>query len=85
MTETQIPAADPLRMAVAKWVRAERIERHAQDLSTSPRASQLIGSLYHLVPRTAVPGYRRAIERAALEAGLTTIVSGPWPPYAFTG
>jgi len=40
--------------------------------------------MYHLIARGAVPAYRRAIERAALDADLTTVVSGPWPPYAFT-
>jgi hypothetical protein len=73
--ETQIPGAATLRPAVARWVRAERSERHA--------GGQLAGTLYHLVPRGAVSAYRRGISRAATEAGLTTIVSGPWAPYAF--
>ena len=76
MEETQIPGAQPLRDAVARWVRAERTERHTQ--------GRLAGSLYHLIPRGAVPAYQRALERAAIAAQLTTIVSGPWPPYAFT-
>ena len=76
MGETQLPGATILRQAVARWVRAERSERHAR--------GQLAGSLYHLVPRRAVPAYRRALVSAATEAGLTTVVSGPWPPYAFT-
>ncbi len=75
--ELQIPGAEPLRAAVARWVRAERAERHGH--------GRLVGSLYHLVPRGAAPAYRRAIERAALDAGLKAIVSGPWPPYAFAG
>jgi hypothetical protein len=70
-----IPGSDPLRDAVARWVRAERVERHDR--------GRLAGSLYHLIPRGAADGYRRAIERAAVDAGLTTVVSGPWPPYAF--
>jgi hypothetical protein len=74
--DLQIPGAEPLRAAAARWIRAERSERHAQ--------GRLAGSLYHLVPRRSVAAYRRAVERAALDAGLTTIVSGPWPPYAFT-
>jgi hypothetical protein len=74
--ELRIPEADLLRRAVARRVRAERMERYAE--------GRLAGSVYHLVARGAVPAYRRAIERAALDAGLTTIVSGPWPPYAFT-
>jgi len=74
--DLQIPGAEPLRTAAARWVRAERSERHAQ--------GRLTGSLYHLVPRGSVAAYQRAVERAAVDSGLTTIVSGPWPPYAFT-
>ena len=74
--DLQIPGAEPLRAAAAQWVRAERRERHDR--------GRLVGSLYHLIARRSAGPYRRAIERAALDAGLTTIVSGPWPPYAFT-
>jgi hypothetical protein len=76
MAETQVPGANRFRPAVARWVRAERSERHS--------GGQLAGTVYHLVPRSAVATYRRAVSRAALDAGLTTVVSGPWPPYAFT-
>ena len=73
--EMHIPGAEPLRTAVARWVRAERVERLDR--------GRLAGSLYHLIPRGAAGAYRCAIERAALDAGLTMVVSGPWPPYAF--
>jgi hypothetical protein len=73
--QTRVPGASGLRPAVAKWVRAERSERHS--------GGRLAGTLYHLVPRSAVPAYRRALSDAAMAAGLTTVVSGPWPPYAF--
>jgi hypothetical protein len=73
--ELQIPGADPLRIAVKKWVRGERCERHAR--------GRLAGSIYHLVPRGAAVPYRVALQRAALAAELTIVVSGPWPPYAF--
>lgn len=76
VAETRIPGADPLRAAVARWVRAERTERQ----SSGP----LAGTLYHLVPRSAVPAYCRAVGRTAAEGGLTILVSGPWPPYAFS-
>jgi hypothetical protein len=75
MAETQIPGAGPLRVAVAQWVRAERTERQ--------RLGTLAGTLYHLVPRSSVEAYRRALERAAVEAGVRATVTGPWPPYAF--
>ena len=73
--EMQIPGSQPLRTAVARWVRAERVERHDR--------GRLAGSLYHLIPRGSAAAYRRAVERAAGGAGLTMVVSGPWPPYAF--
>jgi hypothetical protein len=75
MAETQIPGAEVLRRAVAEWVRAERREKHG--------TGRLAGTLYHLIPRKAAPAYRRAIDRAAFDVGLTITVSGPWPPYAF--
>jgi hypothetical protein len=37
-------------------------------------------TLYHLVDRSAVPQYERAIEAFASS---TVAVSGPWPPFAF--
>ena len=75
--ELQIPGAEPLCAAVRKWVRAERIERHDR--------GRLTGSMYHLIPRGAPAAYRGALQRAALTADLTIVVSGPWPPYAFAG
>ena len=75
MEQMQVPGADRLRPAVARWVRAERSQRHS--------GGQLAGTLYHLVPRSGVSAYRRALSNAAIDAGLTTVVSGPWPPYAF--
>ena len=73
--EMQIPGAEPLRSAVKKWVRAERVERLDR--------GRMAGSIYHLVPRRAVPNYRTALERAARTGDLTIVISGPWPPYAF--
>jgi hypothetical protein len=73
--ELQVPGGEPLRAAVARWVRAERTERHDR--------GPLAGSMYHLIPRGCAGAYRTAVERAAVRAGLTIVVSGPWPPYAF--
>ena len=75
MAETQIPGSAPLRAAVARWVRAERMERVAR--------GRLAGSIYHLIPRGSVAAYRRAMERAATDGDVKVIISGPWPPYAF--
>ena len=71
----ELPEFAPLGVAVRRWVKAERVERQER--------GRLIGSVYHLIPRKAVAAYQRTLERAALDAGLTTIVSGPWPAYAF--
>jgi Gas vesicle synthesis protein GvpL/GvpF len=74
-SEHEIEAFTPLRAAVRRWVRAERVEAHQH--------GTMLGSVYHLIPRAAAGAYQRAIERAALDAHVTTIISGPWPPYAF--
>jgi hypothetical protein len=67
-----VPAFAPLRAAVRRWIRDERVEKHDR-----------VASIYHLVPRGSIDRYTSAIERAAREAGVRMIVSGPWPPYAF--
>lgn len=67
-----IPGFEPVRAAVRRWVRDERVEKKGG-----------VASVYHLVPRGSIDAYRRAVERTAAAAGLPVIVSGPWPPYAF--
>jgi hypothetical protein len=64
---------DPVRAAVRRWVRDERVEVRAG-----------VTTVYHLVPRGSATTYHRALERSAARAGLRVRVSGPWPPYAFT-
>jgi hypothetical protein len=63
---------EPVRAAVARWVRDERVERRAG-----------VSSVYHLIPRSSTSAYRRAVRTSAASAGLRLIVTGPWPPYAF--
>ena len=70
--EYAVPAFDPLRGAVRRWIRDERVEKRAG-----------VATIYHLVPRGSADRYRSAIEDAARDAGVRMIVSGPWPPYAF--
>jgi hypothetical protein len=70
--EQEVPAFAPLRVAVRRWVREERVEKHPG-----------VASIYHLVPRGSVERYRSALERAAQDAGVRMIASGPFPPYAF--
>lgn len=69
----EVPGFDPVRAAVRRWVKDERVERQSA-----------VASVYHLIPRTAVDAYRAALDRAAAKTGLRMRVSGPWPPYAFT-
>ena len=67
-----VPGFEPIRKAVARWVRDERVERRGD-----------VSSVYHLIPRSSADAYRRAVEASAVAAGLRLTVSGPWPPYAF--
>ena len=71
-----IPSAlDPVRAAVTRFVAEER---------GSPGRAGVRATLFHLVERDDVAGYRRAVERVAetMPHGSVT-VTGPWPPFAF--
>ena len=68
-----VPGFEPVRKAVARWIRDERVE-HRNGIST----------IYHLIPRASSTRYRQALQEAAADTALPAIVSGPWPPYAFT-
>jgi hypothetical protein len=70
--EREVPGFEPLRSSVSRWVREERVEKHAGVIS-----------VYHLVPRSSVDAYRRVLQRAAAGAELRIAVTGPHPPYAF--
>jgi hypothetical protein len=67
-----VPQFVPLRAAVRRWLRAERMDRRGG-----------ISTIYHLVPRGAVDRYRSALERAARGAGVRLHILGPRAPYAF--
>ena len=71
--EHDVPGFEPVRARVRRWVREERVERRAG-----------VATIYHLVPRAATTAYRAAVEQSAAAAGLQCVVTGPWPPYAFT-
>lgn len=71
--ERQIPGFAPVHAAVRRWVRDERID-----------LTEGVASVYHLVPRTSVSAYARAVHLALDRAGLRAVLSGPFPPYAFT-
>jgi len=63
----------PLRAAVARWVRDERVEHRGR-----------LATVYHLIPRGAAAAYRRALAREMRAHGVPVALSGPWVPYAFS-
>jgi hypothetical protein len=65
-------ALEPVLTAVARWVRAVRLDRNGA-----------VASVYHLVPRGAVQPYAEAAQEAADAAGLRVLIAGPFPAYAF--
>jgi len=67
-----VPEFAPIRRAVARWIRDERVDRRLG-----------VASIYHLIPRVSAAAYQRTAQTAALEAGIRLVISGPWPPYAF--
>jgi hypothetical protein len=67
-----VPQFVPLRAAVCRWLRAERMEHRGG-----------VSAIYHLIPRGAAHRYRSALERAARTAGIRLRVLGPRAPYAF--
>jgi hypothetical protein len=71
--ERQIPGFDPVRAALGRWVRDERVER-----------IRGVASVYHLVPRASVEAYTRAAQAAMTQHSVRAVLSGPFPPYAFT-
>jgi hypothetical protein len=71
--ERYVAGFGPVRARVGRWIRRERVDRRAG-----------VATIYHLVPRAAAASYRAAVERTAAAAGLQCLVTGPWPPYAFT-
>jgi hypothetical protein len=68
----EIPGFAPIRAALKRWVKDERVEKRAG-----------VATVNHLVARGSVSAYRSAAERAAQRAGLRVILTGPFPPYAF--
>lgn len=70
--EREVAGFEPIRAAVRRWIRDERVEKRAG-----------VASIYHLVPRASADAYRAALERAAVASARRVVVTGPWPPYAF--
>jgi hypothetical protein len=72
--ERDLPGFDVVRDVLGRWIEEERVERRSN-----------VVSVYHLVPRRAAAAYARTAAAAIAAAGLRGIVSGPFPPYAFSG
>ena len=72
-----LPEIEPLRAALHPLLRAERIERHGAP-------GPLVGTAYHLIPRSQAGAYLEALEAARGRIGDRRVAAtGPWPPYAF--
>jgi hypothetical protein len=67
-----LPELDPLRVALAKLLRAERTETHG---------GPLVASVYHLIDRGSAPEYLRTLAGVAL--ALRVAPTGPWPAWSF--
>jgi hypothetical protein len=75
LAERQAPEIAPVTAATKEWVRASRVERHADK-------GDHVATVYHLVPRREARAYRAALVRARVRE-VRVVVTGPWPPYAF--
>jgi hypothetical protein len=71
--ERVMPEFDSVRSALGSWIKEERVERRGH-----------VVSVYHLIPRRSSGAYARAAATSIAEAGLRGVVSGPFPPYAFS-
>jgi hypothetical protein len=76
LAASRAPEIDPIVSETAPFVRRLRVERHDR--------GPLIASVYVLVPRAAVRGFRAALARGARELSRVRVeTTGPWPAYAF--
>ncbi len=73
-SDRDIPGFDTVRQALESWIEEERVERRGE-----------VVTVYHLVPRRSSAAYARTATRSIPAAGLRGVVSGPFPPYAFSG
>ena len=73
----QVPEIASVTDATRPFVREARAVRH--DRGTH------FASVYHLVARDDVSGWRSALARSSKELprGITLTTTGPWPPWAF--
>ena len=71
--EREVPGFEGVRSALESWIVEERVERKGE-----------IVSVYHLIRRRSAAAYGRAASAAIARAGLRGVVSGPFPPYAFS-
>jgi hypothetical protein len=75
--KTALPELERVRDALGSLVRGQVVEGHD--------APPLRASVFHLVERARIPDYRASIDGLATTlAPARIVVTGPWPPYAFT-
>jgi len=67
-----VPAFDPVRDAVRRYIKDERVEKRGG-----------VVTINHLVSRGSALRYRDAVERAARDNDVRLVVTGPFAPYAF--
>ena len=71
--DRDISGFDTVRDALRSWIEEERVERRGD-----------VVTVYHLIPRRSSAAYARAAARSIPTAGFRGVVSGPFPPYAFS-
>lgn len=64
-----------LRRALSSSVRAEKVQLH--------QGAEPFASLYHLVPKSLVDDWTRALAKERARSGARIEATGPWPVYAF--
>lgn len=72
-SQSQVPGFAPIREALGRFIKAERVEHQGA-----------VTSIYHLVPRRSAGAYATAAAEALSASGMRAVVSGPFPAYAFT-
>lgn len=75
----QRAAAPPLPAAAAKIL--EQLEPFVVRERREAGSGQLLATVYHLVNAKDVPRYKRAVRGST---AARVVVTGPWPPFAFT-
>ena len=74
--DARVAQADPVRKAVAGLVAAEE---------TGEARGPYVGAVYHLVDEQNLDAYAAAVQALQRRSPRKFVMSGPMPPFAFTG